>query len=262
MKYMLALLLMITPAVADELKLKSGKTVEWVDLHDAGDSYDVTTPQGTKLTVKKDEVESLIPKKPAEILTGATFAFDKKRKLETVDLMKYVDTKQGAVAGTWKLNGGALTCTAGAAHAKIQTSYTPPEEYDLSMEILRKEGSSDIGIGLIGGGKQVAYIFDAYQGAWNGLYMVGGQEAGASGLGVQGKAFTAGTPRTVTFMVRKEALVVRLDGKDYSTWKADWNTVSLSGNHSVPAKNVLFFIGYSGSFQISKVVLTTPKVQQ
>ena len=43
-----------------------------------------------------------------------------------------------------------------------------------------------------------------------------------------GHVFTKGMAKTFVFMVRKEAFIVQLDGKDWFTWKADWSQVRLA----------------------------------
>src|SRR4051812_287373 len=78
MRYAFLFLLLTTTVWGDELILKDGKRVEWVALRDLGDAYEVETPQGTKISVKKDDVDSLAKKKAPELLTGAAITFDKK----------------------------------------------------------------------------------------------------------------------------------------------------------------------------------------
>src|SRR4030095_1250647 len=140
---------------ADELVLKDGKKIEWKTLNDEGDVYEVITPQGTKLTVKKDDVERLAKTRLPEVLTGAQFAFDKKRKLTTLDLLARVDTKRDGITGTWKQAAGAVVERRGTnLIANLAPAYTPPEEFDVTVEATRKEGLEDLVVGLIGGGKQ------------------------------------------------------------------------------------------------------------
>lgn len=256
------LLVLCSALSADELVMKDGKKIEFKSLSDEGDHYDVTTPQGTKITVMKEDVEKLVPiVKMSTALTGAAFTFDKKRKLDTVDLLTKIDLKRDSVSG-WRFTGGALIGTGtqddSAPRAKIQIPITPPEEYDLTITAERKGGSDDIGFGLVGGGVQFAYVFDASQ-IWSGIYDVGGQGADTNGTGVQGKFFEQGKLRTIVFMVRKEALIVRADGKDHLVWKADWSKISLRPAHAVPSKNVFFVYCFKSTYSITKAVMTTPK---
>lgn len=251
-------MVLAAPALADELILKDGKKIEWVTIRDAGDTYEIETPQGTKVSVKKDDVDRLAKTRLPEVLTGATFTFDKKRKLETVDLMKHVNLKGDSVTGSWRVSAGALTGVSGDLNvfARMPIAFTPPEEFDLTIVMERKEGSGDVVVGLIGGGNQFA--MDFYRDTASGISQVGGQPAHANPDSVRGK-FWSGKPRTITFMVRKEAFIVQADGKDYFIWKADWSKVSLSGFHAINAKNHLFLGTVAATCTFSKLTLSFPK---
>jgi hypothetical protein len=249
-------------AFGDELILKDGKKVEWVVLRDLGDTYEVETPQGTKITVKKDDVESLAKKKAPELLTGASITFEKKLKLEKIDLLSRIDPKKDGITGTWRLAGGALFGQ-GAENmiAKCQLSaFTAiPEEYDLLIEVTRKDGNDALTVGLIGGGHQFDVFFDGYFSTFSGPACYNGTSANTNGLGVPGKFFANGKPRQINFMVRKEALVIQADGKDFVTWKADWTKMTLTPVQAVPAKNTMFLSVERSGYQITKMILTAPK---
>ena len=134
--------------------------------------------------------------------------------------------------------------------------YTPPEEYDLTIVAERKETAGEapgIVFGLIGGGRQFGFFFDRANGI-NGPFDVAGET-----LEYPGKVFEKGKPRTLTFMIRKDVLIVMLDGKDYMGWKADWSKVSMNAFFGVQSKNTLFFTIESATFAISKAVVTAPK---
>ncbi|MBI3857692.1 MAG: hypothetical protein HY293_18580, partial [Planctomycetes bacterium] len=141
------------PLSADELVLKDGRTIEWTNLKDEGDTYEVTTPQGTKLSIRKEDVESFTKKKAPELLTGATITFDKKKKLETVDLLAQIDIKKDIVSGPWRFGGRLLSGGPGQAESlsKLQIGgfQAIPEEYDLTMVVERKEATNGFFVVLI-----------------------------------------------------------------------------------------------------------------
>jgi len=250
-------------AFADEIQTKDGKKIEFKSLTDEGDTLELTTPQGTKVSVKKADFDKYIPNGVKEVpLTGAAFTFDKKRKLENVDLFTKIDLKKDIVVPTWKFAGGALVGTGTRdAAAKIEASYTPPEEYDLTLIVERKETGAEVPyfvVGLVGGGKQFTFILERNLGA-SGLWMFKGQHPQDSGLAIPGQVFTKGKPRTFVFMVRREAFIVQLDGKDWFTWKPDWSQVSFETQFAVPSKSTLFFSVGIATYNVTKAVLTAPK---
>ncbi len=247
---------------ADEIQTKDGKKIEFKTLTDEGDYLELTTPQGTKVTVKKVDFDKYIPNGVKEVpLTGASFTFDKKRKLETVDLLARVDPKRDGITGTWKAAAGGVN-GAGATNliAKLQSAYTPAEEYDVTIVVEKKEGADGqpdgFCIGLIGGGKQFVFQCDAL--GFSGPGSIDGAGPHTSGNSIPGKFF-AGKPRVVTIMVRREALIVQTEGKDFFTWKPDWSRVSLPPFLAMPAKNTLFLAAGSQTYQITRWTVTSPK---
>lgn len=251
-------------AAGDTFVLKDGKQVEGTIVKDKGDAYEMETEKGARVLLKKADIEKILPvARPPDLplLTGATFTFDKKTKLDTVDLLASIDPKKDAISGTCKLAGKALALTsADNVHAKLQVPHPLPEEYDLTMEIARKDGADDFFVGLTGGGRPFTFHFDAFKGAWSGIQLIDGKAAPEADLGIAGKkVFANGAARTVVFMVRKEALIVRLDGKDFFAWKADWSRVSLAALFVGPSKNAVLVGAFSSTWHVTQMKLTTPK---
>jgi hypothetical protein len=251
------------PLGADELQLKDGRKVEFKTLTDEGATYEITTSKGTKVSVKKEEVDRLIVGTPAEALTGAAFLFDKKTKLQTIDLLALCNPSAPGVVGTWKKAAGVLQgdgLQLKERDSVLPVKYTPPaDEYDVSLVVERKAGLQNLSLGLIGGGHQFVFSFDSFSSTSSGVNCVDGKSHPENGVGVKGPAFITGVPRTVLLMIRKEALIVQVDGKDFFTWKADWNKVSVPPSLAVAEKNILFLGCYDASWLIRKMTLSAPK---
>jgi hypothetical protein len=148
----------------------------------------------------------------------------------------------------------------GAGHTRVPINYTLPEEYDMTLVVERKEGVEDFYVGLVGGGHQFTFHFDAFESTWTGPHVVDGKMSGKeNGLGISGAVLAKAGPRVLTFMVRKSALIVRVDNKDYFLWKVDWSRVSLHPSFPIGDGGSPFFGLSSGSFQISKASVSTPK---
>jgi uncharacterized protein YaiE (UPF0345 family) len=161
------------------------------------------------------------------------------------------------------MNGRALSGGPGAAESVNKFQFGEftqiPEEYDLTVVIERKDTTNGIFFGLIGGGHQFLVGFDYSKLSMSGI--ISGMENGVKeGRTIPGRFFVAKGPRTLKFMVRKEALVVQVDGKDFISWKADWTKVDMGDMWAVPAKNVFSLaIHDSSNYIISSMVLTAPK---
>lgn len=251
---------------ADEIILRDGQKIEWTSIRANGDSYELETKQGKRVVVKRVDVEKIVPSNDiGSPLTGAAFTFDKKRKTEIVELLSRIDLRRDVLGGTWRFTNGALVGVApnpvapvGLGHGKLATQYSPPEEYDLTVKVERRQGADDIAFGLVGGGRQFVFSLDAYS-IWNGIFEFDGKGPNETNLGVQGRFFTNGVQRTIVFMVRKEAFIVNVDGKDYWSWKPDWSRLSVHRAHAIPAKDVFFLSIYNGTFAITQFTVTSPR---
>jgi len=204
---------------ADDVVMKDGRKIEFKSIEDAGDTYVVITPENARLVVKRGDVEAFAKTEHAIPLTGASFSFGKKAKLDTMDLLKRAEF----VAGSWKTApDGSVSCVKiGPSDGSIfHVRVTPHgDEYNLTAVVERDGEGDNIGFGLMGpGGVQWTYIFDLDMGKESCVFTADRKRIS----GVPGRQFLPKKPRTVTFMVRKSGVVVQLDGKDFSTIRTDW----------------------------------------
>jgi hypothetical protein len=274
MRFLLIAMLLALPAAADELVLKDGKRIEWTHLKDLGESFEVESKGGVKLEVKKSEVARIEFRSRAAdasegvkadaALTGATFTFDKSLKLIQFDLLKSIDTK-AAASGEWKMVKDAMLADGsklGGACAHLETSYIPPEEYDLTMVVEWIQGKNHFTAGLVGGGKQFCFSVNHEGTGWSGAFQIDGKPFEFSGFSVKEDFFPKGnTKRTLQIMVRKFGFAVRVDGKDYVAFKGDWAQVTTpGGEYAATKKNVLFFlVKCTCAYKIHSAVVTFPK---
>ena len=64
--------------------------------------------------------------------------------------------------------------------------------------------------------------------------------------------------KAVTIMVRQEAVIVSVDGKDFVAWKAEWDKISLPAANALgDDKAIGFMLYHYGSYKISRIVLTS-----
>jgi hypothetical protein len=263
--------LLLSPAGlgADELILRDGKNITWKSITDDGATLTVVTTDGKKMVIRKEDVDTIVtqPSKdaPAAVaaLTGASITFDKKKKLEVVDLLAMIDPKRDGITGAW--NWGKQRSLVGAppteSTAKCQIPYLPPAEYDLTVTLERKDGGNGINFGLVSPLRQQFMVsVDVMAGTASGFNSGEGEaEDKKAGRYWPGKFFTNGKPRTLTFMVRKDSFVFQADGKDFMTYRGDWTKVPNAASQ-VQKNDCLFFVCYStGVYDISRIILTAPK---
>jgi hypothetical protein len=262
MRTVICAIILAVPCLADEVILKDGRRIEWSKLEDSGDSYIIITPENTRIVVKRAEVESFAKTEHAVLLTGATMTFDKKAKLDVIDLLKSIDSARDVLSGAWKfLPDGSIQCSRPpqVSGSRIQARYAlASEEYNLIATVERVEDGDNICFGLpTPGGNQCTFFFDLGNGQDSALLMPDQKKLGL----IQGKQFPPKKQRTVTFMVRKGGLVVQLDGKDFTTIRTDWSKVQPYPDHG-PREQGFSFAGLTTGVKLSRMVLSYPAGQK
>ena len=241
-------------AFGDDLVLKDGRRLTWKTLTDEGDGYAVETKDGKHLNFKKSEVERIAmgdPSSDAPPLTGASFTLGP--KVATTDLILKVKTSD-----SWKAAGKMLLAQATwpAREVAIVDFDQVPEEYDLTVVVERVgKGDKDFAIGIVAGGSTCAYHFDAWDGTKSVLALIAGQE----GEAVAGRVFQPGKPRTVKVQVRKDALSILLDGKEFWKSRMDWKQVTTHSSITLKEKGRLFLMAAGGSWKVSSYTMTVAK---
>jgi hypothetical protein len=256
------LLLCCGSAAADEIILKDGKVIAWTSITSKEDSYEIVTVGGGSLTVKKDQIAKIVagPAKPEAPLTGASFTFKKTRP---INLLQLIDVKTDGMSEGWTMTGGALVANGNYMRmTKLQISKMKdiPQDYDLTVTVERPDDrTTDFTIVLPGfTGKPFGVSFDANVGLASGIMAIEGKGAADGPAKVAGVFLKKGASKTITIMVRQEAVIVMVDGKDFLAWKAEWDKISLPAANALgDEKAIGFMLHHYGSYKISRIVLTT-----
>lgn len=168
-----------------------------------------------------------LEKRLAELKTAEVLSTAPAKKSQGIDLLKDLDTKKGLIQGIFKLERGVLSVegTGNPPRALLETEFVLPDEYDVTV-VLERTGAalSNFNLGLVGGGRPFILFLDAYGGNLSGPFVVDDPKNG--GVGTKERLLETGKPRTVTVKVRKNALIIQADDKDFFTWKADWSRVA------------------------------------
>lgn len=237
---------------ADEVVLKDGTKIQFIVMRDKGENCDLETPEGGKLQVKKSDIlkVSLLQPSPAA-LTGATFSFDKKSKIETVDLIPQLNPKN-AIAGTWKSSGKAIV-TPAIPHARILFPVTVPDEYDVQVVAQRDSGNGAFYLFLPT--PKESRIMVALDGT-------GGIEGGVSGAPetvYNEKAFRDTKPHTLLYQVRKNRFILFLDGKKMIDWvNPDYPSATIPESVNISAKGIVLG-DFDTSYTVTKLSVVYPQ---
>ena len=263
MRTMILIALFMCPSVfADDIILTGGKKITWKTLTDNGDTYIVEDAEGRRTMILKSSVER-IEKAAAPLpppLTGATFAFDKKAKLVSLNLIPLLDLKKAIVTGQWSFEKGVLVGSSPLAdNSRLELPMEAPQEYDLTIDVARKNGVGDFDIGLVGGGHQFIVAFDSSNCTLSGIGLIEGKPLSQHGQGIPGRFFTDEKPKSIVCMVRKENLIVQVDGKDFLSYSGGWDKLSNHQGHDVRSKKVPFLIVWNGSMGITRAIMSYPK---
>ncbi len=250
-------------AAADTVVLKDGKIIEWKMLKDKGDSIELTTVQGSVMTLKKSDIEKIMLTDAAP-LTGATLKFP--GKVKSINLFGVIDPKRDAPKGKWRFSKNSLLCESDVdVPTLIELGCPIPEEYDLTVIVERKEGVDPLYIGLVARGSSFMLEVDANKSTITGLTLGSGPGAESNGTGVPGPILDIGKSRTITCYVRKDFVAVAVDNKEILRWKGSYEGLSLPLHACLPGKKTALFLGtykmtavQKCTFVVHRLTLSSP----
>jgi hypothetical protein len=260
MKTLAVLAVLAVPCLADDVVMKDGRVIPWKSLSDEGDSYALVSKDGTVTRVKKADVEKfVIPRDASDApasgpLTGATFSFGQ-RKTSSVNLLPKAVLDHATPSGSWKMAGTALSGEAVfPAWATVPFDYeVPAEDYDLTLTVERLSGVKTFAVGVGTKDGRCGYHFDAYDGTISCLTILAGQE----GEHAKGSVFKKGQPKTVKLCVRKDALQIQVDGKEFWKGRVPWASAVVHQNIQLRDPGKVFLSMEGGSFKVHAFAVTT-----
>ena len=175
----------------------------------------------------------------------------------TVNLLRMIDPKQDAIEGDWTLSGDVLVSPP-VPWARIHIPYSPPDEYDLTVTVERKDGDNCVGIGLVHGGPFAVFI-DGFPelGGKAGLDLLDGIVFDKSPAAVKGLILKNNVPSTIVVAVRKSGVTVTVDSKVIVTWQGNYRQLTPSPVWK-PRDPKMLLVGAFGSRTLfSKISVAT-----
>jgi serine/threonine protein kinase len=173
-----------------------------------------------------------------------------------IDLLALIDPQVDAVKGDWAKDGKGLMCAPGDA-VRLQVPYSPPDEYDLSMTVTRREGGDGLLVGLVKGSAQWSVTMDTVaSGSFKtGFESIDNQGPSGNPTTYSGPVFTNGVEARLEFRVRKAGVTVIAEGKTIIDWKGNFNRLSLPDGWKVRSPNALFLGAWGSRYHVSKIWL-------
>jgi hypothetical protein len=173
-----------------------------------------------------------------------------------VDLLKLIDVKRPGVLGDWTCDGSSLVCTRPVQFNNVPIPYEPPEEYDLTIIVDRKEGADALYIGLAKGPVQFYCSVDDWGTTLTALGFVDGKNPKDNETKVMGKLLTNLKPSTIVCSVRKTEVTVTVDGKRILAYKGGYDRLTNMVELSIPNKRALFIGSAQCRYSITRISLT------
>jgi hypothetical protein len=175
----------------------------------------------------------------------------------SVNLIRLADPKLQPY-GEWTVEGGALLSPSDP-YTRVLIPYSPPEEFDLSATIERRDGADAILFGMVRGSTTYAVWIDGWslQGGKSGLELVDGILCDKNPASVSGMLVPAGKPMSVLISVRKKAITATLDGKTFVNFQGDFGRLNGLNTPFWKLSNWKgLYVGTCGTrFRISKLSL-------
>jgi|GEM_PF-1129114 len=216
------------------------------------------------LKAKKDDLAGALEKEWDEINGKIVREPSTSPNNKAIDLLALVKPKEHTVYGDWKMSKKSLIYTTDNTlyQGRLWFPYEPGEEYDFEVTIRRTDGEDSFSMGLVAGGRQVRAVVDGWplDGYVAGFDLIDKRYVIVNATRVKGALLKPDKDNTILYTVRREKLEISVNGKAITSYKGDYDQLSLHSTCVVPNKKVLFIcIGPKSSYQIDRAMLTPVK---
>jgi hypothetical protein len=185
-----------------------------------------------------------------ERITDKGIEKEAKPPTTSLALIGLIDPRRDAVVGTWKLDGKALV-TPDADHARLRVRYECPEEYVLRLLVERIRGDT-LAIGLIVGKHRTNVVFTAGS---CGLETIDNRVVWDNETLRRGINLKCGGASEIICTVRKDRIIVSLDGTIVVDYRGDPTRLSLAPDWAMPKGRDLWIGAHGSVFYIHRIDL-------
>ena len=171
--------------------------------------------------------------------------------VDEVNLLGLIDPEQDNALGAWSKSGDTLVSTATDI---VEILYHPPADYDLRMTVERKGGASNLILGILVEGRQVAVVLD--DGDIAGLSRIDGLKPLENKTASRGILLPPNKERTLVVTVRKGGVALLVDGQKIFDWKGEASRLSRNPSNPLRRSDALYLISDKSQFVVKQYVLT------
>jgi tRNA A-37 threonylcarbamoyl transferase component Bud32 len=137
-----------------------------------------------------------------------------------IALLPLLNLQKDGLYGRWTATADGVTA-AKDERSYLQFPYRPPSEYDFRVELTCRAGGPQVSVVLAGGGRSFAYVM----GTTFGLGRIAGKKANINPTTLA-RRLTLNDRHVCMVCVRKDRVVVEVDGKQTADWKTDYSDLS------------------------------------
>lgn len=175
----------------------------------------------------------------------------------TADLLAQLDLKRNQKQGVWQREGGGIASRKESPRAQLQLSIVPRSDYFLDVDVERLVGTGDLRFGIVVDGNPTSVVIDGTSRLVSGLeYLMGRSLSDQLPEETwRGPALPYGAKTRIRIAVRKNRVIVELNGREGLFWEGEANTLSLSPDWQLAEPNRLWIGCSETTFRISRIEL-------
>ena len=142
-----------------------------------------------------------------------------------------------------------------ASRKRLQIPFTPPSDYQLTLEGDRTTGL-DLGAGLVVDGRQVLLVFNGFGGTVSGFHLADGRSVADNVTTVRiAKPLADNQPFSIVCTVHPNSVVASVNGRDLIAWHGNAVQLSMADDWEVPDHSRLFLATFNSRDQFRRVTL-------
>jgi hypothetical protein len=195
------------------------------------------------------------PASPLRVSPLLDWSERKIKKPKLVDLLKLIEPRLDHVQGIWFFEKDGALRSPKEFEARIEVPVAPPRSYSLRMTVERLQGTQQLGIGIVVGGRQTMISIDNSGGRFTGFHNLDDKPASDNESTKEGEFLRRLQPAELECRVRENEVQLDIDKAEIIRWRGDPARLSVSPDWAMPHAEWLFLSAFDSEFDISSFML-------